>query len=191
MSFLILSFFIVNIFLAPPIIYNALANDQDMLSTSRESYLNLAQKDNLRAKELLIPTLFATLMPLTDDSSRGKLPSIAPFTNTVKLGVNSVENEFPNGVFKGVSVVNADTQEQISSAKSGDDFLFNICAQNTTYIDQVVTLSWIVRNPNGIYRPFTHERVSAALPAQKNYCWYMGRSEFPYNTIGGNWSFHY
>lgn len=189
MSFLILSFFIVNIFLAPPIIYNALANDQDMLSTSRESYLNLAQKDNLRAKELLIPTLFATLMPLTDDSSRGKLPSIAPFTNTVKLGVNSVENEFPNGVFKGVSVVNADTQEQISSAKSGDDFLFNICAQNTTYIDQVVTLSWIVRNPNGIYRPFTHELVSAALPAQKNYCWYMGRSEFPYNTIGGNWSF--
>ena len=122
MSFLILSFFIVNIFLAPPIIYNALANDQDMLSTSRESYLNLAQKDNLRAKELLIPTLFATLMPLTDDSSMGKLPSIAPFTNTVKLGVNSVENEFPNGVFKGVSVVNADTQEQISSAKSGDDF---------------------------------------------------------------------
>ena len=189
MSFLILSFVSVNIFLAPPIIYNALANDQDMLSTSKESYFDLAQKNDLRIRELLTPTLLATSVSLTNDLSRNKLPSISLFTSTVEFSVNPVKSESPNGIFTNIDIVNADSLENISSATSGDDFLFYICVNNISYNDQSATMSWIVRNSRGIYSPFTHEYVPVTLPARQHLCWKTGRLEFPYNTVGGDWSF--
>jgi hypothetical protein len=120
-------------------------------------------------------------------NSVSKIEKIA-YAELLKKGYTPLHSEAPNGIFTGVYVKSADSGDEISSATSGDDFEFLICVYNATDYQQSATMSWIVRNPRGVYSPFTYEFQGVTLDPG-DWCYFKGRLEIPYNTTGGNWSF--
>ncbi|MCW1968247.1 MAG: hypothetical protein KIH69_009045 [Anaerolineae bacterium] len=88
-----------------------------------------------------------------------------------------------------VYVRDANTHEAISSAKSGDDFEFVICVNNSSGEEESISLSWVATAPNGSeYGPFTRKRQDKTIGDDET-CYDNGRLEFPYNSQSGSYSF--
>jgi len=169
----------------PSAVYPSSAANQD-----RKPEIAQAEKQDqfLVAQENSIATPTPTAR--SGDSvgtSTAKVEKIA-YAELLKKGFMPLHSEAPDGYFRGVYVRSADNGEEISSAQSGNDFEFLICVYNATYYQQSATMSWIVRNPRGVYSPFTYESQGVTLDPG-DWCYFKGRLEIPYNTTGGNWSF--
>lgn len=100
-----------------------------------------------------------------------------------------VENKAFDVTLTSVYVRDANTHETISSAKSGDDFEFVICVNNSSREEESITLSWVATAPDGHeYGPFTRKRQDKTIGDDET-CYDNGRLEFPYNSTSGEYSF--
>ena len=100
-----------------------------------------------------------------------------------------VENKVLDVTITSVYVRDANTHEALSSAKSGDDFEFVICVDNSSGEEESITLSWVATAPDGReYGPFTRKREDKTIGDGET-CYDNGRLEFPYNSASGEYSF--
>jgi len=185
LSTLVINMVAVLVVATPSAVYPSLAANQDreteVVQVEKQDQFLIAQENSL-----------ATPTPIAQSensagNSVSKIEKIA-YAELLKKGYTPLHSEAPNGIFTGVYVKSADSGDEISSATSGDDFEFLICVNNITYDKQSATMSFIVRNPSGIYQPFTHEYEGRTLSVG-HWCYHHGREEIPWNVPSGNWSF--
>lgn len=114
------------------------------------------------------------------------LDVITPQTGRKAL---SRSNRVLDVTMTSVYVRDANMHETISSAKSGDDFEFVICVNNSSDEEESITLSWVATAPDGReYGPFTNKRQDKIIGADET-CYDNGRLEFPYNSTSGTYTF--
>lgn len=121
---------------------------------------------------------------------------VAPTNTAVSTTVSGPEqqtmplaNKALDVTITSVNVRDANTHESITSAKSGDDFEFVICVNNSSGEEESITLSWVATAPDGReYGPFTKKRQDKTIGDDET-CYDNGRLEFPYNSTSGEYSF--